>query len=133
MLPTTQRLWLFLYGLLWPWWPGVCFCYLATPRNEVGRAIVTIDDAFDQGWPVMVSDRHFDSFIQFLAVGSAKAAPTTVLGIKRPDQPGIIPILNVIVGAVMDLDLDGVSVIVDRKMITGSFRRIIWATSWAVS
>ena len=85
--------------------PGVGFCYLATPRNEVGRGIVAINDAFDQRRPVIVGDRHFDGFLKFLAVSGAQAASMTILGIKSPDEPGIIPILDVVVGAVMDLDL----------------------------
>ena len=102
-------------GLLRPWWPGVGFCYLASPRNQVGRGIVSINDAFDQRGPVTVRDCHFDSFLQFLPVGGTQAAPTTILGIKRPDQPGIVPIFDVVVGAVMDLDLDRIPVIVDKK------------------
>jgi hypothetical protein len=34
----------------------------------------------------------------------------TVLGIERLNQPGIVPVLNIVVGAVMDLDLDRVAV-----------------------
>jgi len=63
--------------------PGVGFCYLATPRNEVGRGIVAINDAFDQRRPVIVGDRHFDGFLKFLAVSGAQAASMTILGITE--------------------------------------------------
>jgi hypothetical protein len=48
---------------LWPRRPGVGFRYLAPPRNELGRAIVAIDDAFDQRRPVTVGDSCLDRFL----------------------------------------------------------------------
>jgi hypothetical protein len=72
-------------------------------------------------------------FLKFLAVIGAQAASMTTFGIKSPDEPGIIPILDVVVGAVMDLDLDRVCVIVDEKDDHRQLRRIICATSCAVN
>jgi len=60
---------------------------LATPRNEVGRGIVAIDDAFDQRRLITVRECLFDGFLQFSTIGRAQAAATTVLGIECIDQP----------------------------------------------
>ena len=95
--------------------PGVCLGYLATPRNEFGRAIVTIDDAFDQRRPVTVRESHFDGFVQFPTIGRTQAAAMTVLGIERLNQPGIVPVLDIVVGAVMNFNFDRVAVIVDKE------------------
>jgi hypothetical protein len=43
--------------------PVVGFGYFATPRQEVGRGVVAIDDAFDQRRPVTVGECDFDGFL----------------------------------------------------------------------
>jgi hypothetical protein len=121
------------HGLLRARRPGVGDRDLAAPGNEFGRAIIAVDDAFDQRRPVVVGDGRFDRFLKLPTIGSAQAAAFAVLGVERLDQSGIVPVLDVVIGAVMDLNLDGISVIVDEEMITGSFRRTICATSWAVN
>jgi hypothetical protein len=58
---------------------------------------------------------HFNGFLEFSTIGRPQAAAMTVLGIERLNQPGIVPVLNVVVGAVMGLDLDRVAVIVNKE------------------
>jgi hypothetical protein len=62
----------------------------------------------------MVCDCHFDGFFQFSPTDRAQTSATTVLSVERLDQPRIVPVLNIVVGAAMDFDLDRVSVIVDK-------------------
>ena len=56
------------------------------PRDEVGRAVVAIDDTFDQSWTIVVGERDLDRVCQLSAIGDADAASTTVLGVEGLDQ-----------------------------------------------
>src|SRR3954451_117461 len=86
-----------------------------TPGDQLRRAVIAIDDTFDQRRPLAVRNRDLDGFGELTAVLGAQAAAMTVLGVEHLDQSGVIPILDVVVGTVVDLDLDRVSMIVDQE------------------
>jgi hypothetical protein len=73
--------------------PGVGDRDLAAPGNKIFRAIVAIDDAFDQRPHVMIGDGRFDRFLELRAIVGAYAAALAVLGVERLDQSGIIQFL----------------------------------------
>ena len=94
---------------------GIRCCHQAAPGNEIGGTVVTVDDAFDQRRPIVIGERYLDRRGQLSAIGDADAASATVLGVERRDQPGIVPVLDIVVGTIMDLNLDRVSMIIDQE------------------
>jgi hypothetical protein len=100
---------------------GIGCRHQATPGNEILGTVVAIDDAFDQRRSRPVRERDLDRLTELAAVDDAQAAAPAVLSVERGDQPGIVPILDVVVGTVMELDLDGVTVIVDQEDADGSY------------
>jgi hypothetical protein len=71
---------------LWPGRTRVRGCDQTAPRDEVGRAVVAIDDAFDQHWPIVVDERDLDRVGQFSTIDDADAASTSVLSVEEVDQ-----------------------------------------------
>jgi hypothetical protein len=59
---------------------------LTAPGDKLGRAVITIGDAFNERRPVAVSERDLNGFRKFLTIGSAHAAATTVLRVEPPES-----------------------------------------------
>src|SRR5208282_3678352 len=55
-------------------WPGIRNGHQAAPGDQVGRAVVAIDDAFDQRRPIVIGKRYLDRLSQLAAIGDADAA-----------------------------------------------------------
>src|SRR5947209_4876165 len=85
------------------------------PGDQVGAAVVTIDHAFDQRWTSSVGERALDRLSELAAVGGAQPPTLPVLGVEDLDQPGVVPILDIVVWPVVDLDLDSVAVVVNQE------------------
>src|SRR5260370_8666938 len=90
-----------------------------SPGDEFGGAIVAIDTAFDQCRAVLMRERRLDRGGELPTGGSDKSLAMAVLGIECLNQPGVVPILDVVVGPVMASDFHHVPVIVDQKQDDG--------------
>src|SRR5450755_1310415 len=100
-------------------WPGVGSCHLMSPSNELLAAIIALDDTFNQGWAVFIRRSPPDRVCQLFTVGSAVPFAMAVLGVESFDQCSVIPILNVIVQAIVNLHLDCVSAVIDQEYHDG--------------
>jgi hypothetical protein len=63
----------------------------------------------------VVCQRDLDSFGEFPAIVCTQAAAEAILSVEHLDQPGIVPVLDIVVGAVMNLDFDRISMIVNQE------------------
>jgi hypothetical protein len=62
-------------------------------------------------------------------VGRAKTNALAVLSVENFHQACIVPVFDVVVRAIVDLDFDGVAAIVDKEYEDRKINRIIWQTS----
>ena len=65
---------------------------VVTPGDQIGRAVVAIDDALDQRRPVMVGERDLDCLGQLFAIGHAQAFSAAIIGEESIHQTRIIDI-----------------------------------------
>ena len=68
----------------------------------MGGTVVPIDHAFDQRRTSLVGKRDLDRLGELAAVGGAQAPALPVLGIEDLHQPGVVPVLDVVVRPVVD-------------------------------
>src|SRR5271165_5230581 len=64
----------------------VCGCDRTAPRNEISRAVVTVDDAFDQRRTLCVGQRDLDRIRELAAVAGAQSAAVAVCGVEGRNQ-----------------------------------------------
>ena len=62
-----------------------------------------------------MGERDLDRVGQLSTIGAADAASTTVLSVEGLDQTGIVPVLDVVAGTVVDFDFDRVFMIIDQE------------------
>ena len=85
------------------------------PFDQGFGAVRTVQVAFDQGGAARVGFGLFDGARQFAGGGGAEAEAVSVFGVEGGDQAGVVPVLDVVVRAVMDLDFDDVAVVVHEE------------------
>jgi hypothetical protein len=67
------------------------------------------DLTFDQDWPAGVLAGFADRVGQFSCCCGPQTETVAVVGVERGDQPGVVPVLDVVVRAIMDLRFDDVA------------------------
>lgn len=83
-------------------------------------AILPVQAAFDQRRTTSVLPGLRDRICEFARRRGFQPETMAFSCIEHIDQPGIVPVLDVVVRAVMDLDLDDIARLLIRKMMTGS-------------
>src|SRR5262245_7460974 len=78
-------------------------------------AIVSVDRAFNQRRTGRVIKRLLDGRSKFFSIGSQQAKARSIRGIEHLHQAGIVPVLDVVVWSIVDLNLDRVTAVVDQE------------------
>ena len=63
----------------------------------------------------MTGAGRLDGAGQLSSIGDTYAKTATVFGVECLDEARVVPVLDVVVGAFMNIDLDRVSVVVNQK------------------
>src|ERR1700757_3017535 len=90
-----------------PWvLTGVDAGYLRPPGDQLGAGVVVGNLALDEDRPALVGAGFFDRAGQFAGGGRRQSHPGAVFGVERVDESGVVPVLVVVIGTVVDRRLD---------------------------
>lgn len=90
-----------------------------TPRYELLAAVILVNRALNQGGASLVLIRLGNRVLQ-LARRVGDEADTLAVGrVERLHQQGVVPVLDLVVRAIVDLDLDRVAAVVDQENRNG--------------
>jgi hypothetical protein len=96
-------------------WAGVGCGHPGSPLQKLFCAIVSVDRAFNQRRTCRVIKRLLDGSSKFSSIGGEQAKARSIRGIEHLHQAGIVPVLDVVVWSIMDLNLDRVPTVVDQE------------------
>lgn len=85
------------------------------PCDQFLTAVVLVDSALDQGWASLVVVGSDDSLLELAGGVGDEGDTVAVGGVEGLHQQGVVPVLDLVVAAVVDLDLDGVAAVVDQQ------------------
>jgi len=83
------------------------------PGNKFLATIVAVDETLDQGRAVGVGGSLTDRPGEFFPISGATALAVSSASVEGFNQRRVVPVFDVVVLAVVDLDLDGISAVVD--------------------
>mmetsp|Transcript_10882 Transcript_10882/g.19059 ORF Transcript_10882/g.19059 Transcript_10882/m.19059 type:complete len:255 (-) Transcript_10882:1225-1989(-) len=86
----------------------------AAPLEELLAAVVAVEDALDEDQP-LVRLRLLDRCVELEFVVDAHGEGVRVAVGEGVDEGLVVPVLDVVVRAVVDLDLDGVAAVVQQE------------------
>src|SRR5262245_13816939 len=96
-------------------WAGVGCGHPGSPLQKLFCAIVSVDRAFNQRRTCRVIKRRLDGSSKFSSIGGEQAKARSIRGIEHLHQAGIVPVLDVVVWSIVDLNLDRVPAVVDQE------------------
>lgn len=85
------------------------------PCDQFLTAVILVDSALDQSWASLVVVGGDDGLLELASGVGDEGDAVAVGGVEGLHQQGVVPVLDLVVAAVVDLDLDGVAAVVDEQ------------------